>query len=68
MTVSPGVIVTPMTDRLVAERGDDVVRQTPLGRLGQPGEIASVVGFLCSSAASFVTGAVIHVNGGYHME
>lgn len=66
--ISPGVIVTPMTDRLVAERGDDVVRQTPLGRLGQPAEIASVVGFLCSSAASFVTGAVIHVNGGYHME
>ena len=57
-----------MTDRLVAERGDDVVRQTPLGRLGQPAEIASVVGFLCSSAASFVTGSVIHVNGGYHME
>ena len=40
---------------------------TPLKRLGQPGEIAGVIGFLCSSAASFITGEVIHVNGGLYI-
>ncbi|MEB2349796.1 MAG: SDR family oxidoreductase [Comamonadaceae bacterium] len=43
------------------------MEQTPLKRLGQPGEIASVIGFLCSSAASFITGEVIHVNGGLYI-
>lgn len=65
--VSPGVIATPMTNDLIARRGQESVEQTPLKRLGQPGEIASVIGFLCSSAASFITGEVIHVNGGLYI-
>lgn len=65
--VSPGVIATPMTNELIARRGQESIDQTPLKRLGQPEEIASVIGFLCSGAASFITGEVIHVNGGLYM-
>jgi 3-oxoacyl-[acyl-carrier protein] reductase len=65
--VSPGIIESEMTRNLVAARGDQLVAQTPLGRLGQPGEVASVIAFLCSDAASFITGETIHVNGGLYM-
>ena len=65
--VSPGVIETPMAEDLIKARGADSIAQTPLGRLGKPEEVASVIAFLCSAAASFVTGEVIHVNGGLHM-
>jgi 3-oxoacyl-[acyl-carrier protein] reductase len=65
--VSPGIIATPMTNDLIARRGQESVEQTPLKRLGQPQEIASVIGFLCSSAASFITGEVVHVNGGLYI-
>ena len=65
--VSPGVIATPMTGELIARRGQESAEQAPLKRLGQPGEIASVIGFLCSGAASFITGEVIHVNGGLYI-
>jgi 3-oxoacyl-[acyl-carrier protein] reductase len=65
--VSPGVIDTPMASDLIRLRGADSIAQTPLKRVGQPGEIASVIAFLCSQGASFITGEVIHVNGGLHM-
>ncbi len=65
--VSPRVIATPMTVDLIARRGAESVEQTPLKRLRDPSEIASVIGFLCSSAASFITGEVIHVNGGLYI-
>jgi 3-oxoacyl-[acyl-carrier protein] reductase len=65
--VSPGIIESEMTRDLVAARGDQLVAQTPLGRLGQPGEVASVIAFLCSDAASFITGETIHVNGGLYV-
>jgi len=66
--VSPGVIETPMTTELVQRRGADSIAQTPLQRLGQPQEIASVIGFLCSDGASFITGEDININGGLHMD
>lgn len=65
--VSPGIIATPMTQDLINRRGQESVEQTPLKRIGQPQEIASVIGFLCSSAASFITGEVVHVNGGLYI-
>ncbi len=65
--VAPGFIVTDMT----AELGEDLVKkyseQIPLGRMGSTDDIAGVVGFLISDAASYVTGAVIPVDGGLGM-
>jgi 3-oxoacyl-[acyl-carrier protein] reductase len=49
------------------ERLAEMVAATPLRRLGQPDEVASVVVFLASDAASFITGTSIDVNGGLHM-
>ena len=66
--VSPGVIDTPMASDLIRLRGEASIAQTPLKRVGQPGEVASVIRFLCSREASFVNGETIHVNGGIHME
>lgn len=65
--VSPGIISTAMTEALISVRGDVVVEQTPLRRLGAPAEVASVIAFLCSDGASFVNGEFIHVNGGLFM-
>jgi len=65
--VAPGFIDTAMTQAL----GDDVremlSKQIPLGRLGQPNDIAEAVKFLASDAANYITGQVLHVNGGMHM-
>jgi 3-oxoacyl-[acyl-carrier protein] reductase len=44
-----------------------MLAQIPVGRLGQADEVAAVVAFLASSAAGYVTGATVHVNGGMHM-
>lgn len=65
--VAPGIIETPMTAELLKTRGDRSIADTPLQRLGKPSEIASVIAFLCSPAASFVTGETIQVNGGIYM-
>ncbi len=65
--VSPGSIETPMIARNIATQGEEIVSRTPLKRLGKPEEIASVVAFLCSDAASFVTGETILVTGGWYM-
>lgn len=65
--VAPGIIETPMTRDLLALRAEKSIADTPLGRLGQPEEVARVIAFLCSDAASFVTGETIQVNGGIYM-
>lgn len=62
--VSPGTIDTPMVARFLAEHGPGYVETIPLRRLGRPREVAQAVAFLCSEAASYITGTTIHVNGG----
>lgn len=65
--VAPGFIDTDMTRELPEARRDALLAAIPLARLGQPEEIASVVAFLASGAAAYVTGETIHVNGGMYM-
>lgn len=66
-TVAPGFIDTDMTRDLPDAVKQNMLSQIPLSRLGSPDEIASVVGFLVSDAASYITGETIHVNGGMYM-
>lgn len=64
--VAPGFIATDMTDNIPEEFREAIMKQIPLGRMGKPEEIAAVVGFLASDAASYITGTVLHVNGGMY--
>lgn len=66
-TVAPGFIDTDMTRDLAEAQKNQMLSQIPLGRLGDAGEIAGVVSFLASDAASYITGETIHVNGGMYM-
>ena len=62
--VAPGLIVTRMSEPIVAERGDAYRNEIPLRRFGQPAEVASVIRFLCSRDASYITGQTITIDGG----
>jgi 3-oxoacyl-[acyl-carrier protein] reductase len=65
--VAPGFIDTDMTSGLADEHKNALQSQIPMNRLGRPEEIASVVGFLASEGAGYVTGESIQVNGGMYM-
>jgi 3-oxoacyl-[acyl-carrier protein] reductase len=65
--VAPGFIDTDMTRDLPAEQREQLQQQIPLGRLGEPEEIAAIVGFLAGDAGGYITGETIHVNGGMYM-
>ena len=56
-----------MTRELPAQQTEALLSQIPLARLGQPEEIASVVGFLASQKGAYITGETVHVNGGMYM-
>lgn len=66
-TVAPGFIDTDMTKILPEEQKKLLLSKIPLGRLGEPAEIAAVVAFLASDAGGYVSGETIHVNGGMYM-
>ena len=63
--VCPGYIRTPMTEPGMRLRGEAILAQTPLKRLGNPEEIAEMVVWLCSERASYVSGAAYNVDGGW---
>ena len=65
--VAPGFIETPMTHVLSDAQKAKLSESIPLGRLGQPGDIASAVLYLASQEAGWITGATLHVNGGMAM-
>jgi len=65
--VAPGYVETRLTDVLPEEATKAMLGATPLGRLGQPEDIAGAVRFLCSEEASFITGEVVLVDGGLGM-
>jgi 3-oxoacyl-[acyl-carrier protein] reductase len=65
--VAPGFIDTDMTRALPEDTRHALLGQIALGRLGEAGDIAKAVGFLASSAASYITGETLHVNGGMYM-
>lgn len=66
-SIAPGFIDTDMTRELPEAQRESLVNQIAVGRLGQPEEIAAVVGFVASDGAAYITGETIHVNGGMYM-
>ena len=64
--VAPGVINTEMGQSIPEENRKVMLTNIPLGRFGEPEEIANVVLFLCSDLASYVTGQTVHINGGWY--
>jgi 3-oxoacyl-[acyl-carrier protein] reductase len=65
--VAPGFVATPMTDALTEAQKARLSETIPLGRLGQPADVAAAVAYLASDEAAWVTGATLHVNGGMAM-
>ncbi|MGD8228432.1 MAG: SDR family oxidoreductase, partial [Desulfobacteraceae bacterium] len=65
--VAPGFIATEMTASLPEKVKESFLAQIPLGRVGQPEDVAEAVYWLCSPAAGYITGQTIHVNGGMFM-
>jgi len=65
--IAPGFIATDMTEVLPEAQKAALLAQIPLGRLGEPKEIADAVAFLASKAAGYITGTELHVNGGMYM-
>lgn len=63
--IAPGVIETAMAEQIPERVREEMLKNVPLGRLGQPDEIANTVLFLCSPLASYITGQIIEVNGGW---
>jgi 3-oxoacyl-[acyl-carrier protein] reductase len=67
-TVAPGFIDTDMTRSLGDDQREALLQRIPAGRLGQPEDIASAVGYLATPEAGYITGATLHINGGMYMQ
>jgi len=65
--VAPGFIATAMTEVLADDIKQNLLAQIPMGALGTPADVAAAVRFLASEAAGYITGQVLHVNGGMYM-
>jgi 3-oxoacyl-[acyl-carrier protein] reductase len=65
--VLPGLILTPTISKMAEKYQNMIIEDTPLRRMGQPEEVANVVAFLVSDEASFMTGAMVEVSGGWNM-
>jgi 3-oxoacyl-[acyl-carrier protein] reductase len=65
--IAPGFIDTDMTRSLADDQRESLIKQIPLGRLGEVSDIASAAVFLASPQAAYITGETLHVNGGMHM-
>ena len=65
--IAPGFISTDMTENNKGVNADYLVKEIPLGRFGEPEEVASLISFICSDGASYITGQTIHINGGLYM-
>ncbi len=65
--IAPGAIVTDMLSaQLTMEEQEELAEQIPMGRLGQPTDVAAMVRFLCQPEAGYITGQVFHINGGWY--
>ena len=65
--IAPGFIETDMTRALDEGQTSAILSQIPLGRMGEPADIANAVAFLASAQAAYITGTTLHVNGGMYM-
>src|SRR5690606_534827 len=67
-SIAPGYVKTDMTSKVPEKVMQSIIDQIPVGRMGEPEEIARCVLFLVADDAGFLTGETISVNGGHHME
>ncbi len=68
VALAPGLIYNPFLERIYPkEFFDNITKHTPLGRMGTPEDIANLIAFLCSDDASFITGEVVSITGGFYM-
>lgn len=65
--IAPGFIQTAMTDGLSEQQKERILSAVPMGKMGQPEDIAAAVAFLASDEASYITGQTLHINGGMYM-
>ncbi|XVF46579.1 hypothetical protein PTKIN_Ptkin03bG0038600 [Pterospermum kingtungense] len=63
-SIAPWVIRTPLTEPYIQNFSESIISRTPMGRIGEPEEVSSLVGFLCLPAASYITGQTICIDGG----